>query len=167
MADKKHEAKVVLEREYNVPLRRDFMRVQRYKRANKAVKSLRDFIIKHMKSDNVSFSKFLNQKIWEKGAGRPPHHVAVIAKKYDDDKVEVEFKGEPKAKETEKKPAKSEAKPTAAKTVKEAEVVAEKKEAPKTESKPAEKPSPAAKPEPKPEAKPAQSVSVKPAAKKE
>ena len=49
MAKKEKEAKIVLERTYNVPLRRRFHHVPRYKKAKKAITTLREFIIKHMK----------------------------------------------------------------------------------------------------------------------
>ena len=41
---KKKEKKQVLERTFNVPLRKEFMKVPRYRRANKAVKALKEFI---------------------------------------------------------------------------------------------------------------------------
>ena len=44
MADKKKEPKVVLEREYNIPLRRKFLNTPKYKRSKKAIKTVREFI---------------------------------------------------------------------------------------------------------------------------
>ena len=41
--------KIMFEREYIVPLRREWLKVPTYKRANKAVKALKQFIAKHMK----------------------------------------------------------------------------------------------------------------------
>ena len=46
-----------LERTYNVPLRKEFLKVPKYKRAKKAVKALKQFLAKHMKSDNVKIGK--------------------------------------------------------------------------------------------------------------
>ena len=91
MTDNKS-AKIVLEREYNVPLRRKWLLVPKYKRAKKAIKTLKDFIAKHMKSDNVKVGKYLNMNIWKDGIKNPPHHVLVIAKKNEEGLVEVELK---------------------------------------------------------------------------
>lgn len=164
MADKKAESKIVLEREYNVPLRRKYLLVPKYKRTNKAVKTLREFIAKHMKSDDIKLGRYLNDMIWKDGAKKPPHHVEVIAKKDDQGVVFVEMKGAPvkkkkeESKKDDKKSEVKEAKETSAKEtkpeVKEAEVVEEKKETKKEET---------PKPTPKPESKP----TIKPVEKKE
>ena len=79
-----------LERTYNVPLRKEFMKVPRYKKTNKAVKALREYIMKHMKSEDVSLSKNVNDHLWAKGIKNPPHHIKVNAVKGDDGKVSVE-----------------------------------------------------------------------------
>jgi len=98
MAEKKEKQEI--EREYNVPLRKEFMKVPRGKRTNKAVRALKEFIIKHMKSENVSISKATNEKLWGKGIRNPPHHVKVKVKKDSDGKVMVTL---PDEKEKEKK----------------------------------------------------------------
>lgn len=81
-----------MEREYVVPLRRESLKSPRYKRTNKAVKALRAFISKHMKSENVLIGKFLNLKLWENGIRNPPGKVTVRAVKDDDGTVTVELK---------------------------------------------------------------------------
>ena len=86
----------MLEREYNVPLRREFLKSPRYKRTNRAVSALRAFISKHMKSDDVSLGRHLNNKLWENGIKNPPHKVTVLATKDDSGKVTVELKDVPK-----------------------------------------------------------------------
>ena len=53
MAKKKEEPKIVLERVYNVPLRKEFLKAPRYKRAKKAVTALKQFLVRHMKSDKI------------------------------------------------------------------------------------------------------------------
>jgi len=169
MADKKSESKIVLEREYNVPLRRKYLLVPKYKRTNKAVKTIREFIAKHMKSDDIKLGGYLNDMMWKHGAKNPPHHVAVIAKKDDQGVVLVEMKGAPvkkKKEEPKKEDKKPEAKKEPAKEtkpeVKDAEVVEEKKEEPKPQPKPAPKTE-----TPKPEVKPAAKPQPKPVEKKE
>lgn len=96
MAKKDEVSKTILERVYNIPLRKETLKVPPFKKANKAAKTIRQFISKHMKSDNVVIGKYLNLKIWEHGAKNPPHHVKVNAVKDDKGKVFVEFVGAPK-----------------------------------------------------------------------
>ena len=73
----KKEAKTVMERTYNVPLRKEFMKSPRWKRTKKAVKALREFAAKHMKSDKVKVGKYVNLELWKHGIKNPPHHVKV------------------------------------------------------------------------------------------
>ncbi|MBW3011818.1 60S ribosomal protein L31 [Candidatus Woesearchaeota archaeon] len=159
MADK-------LERTYNVPLRSGFIKVPAYKKAKKAVNTMKEFMIKHMKAEEVKIGPELNKKLWKHGIKNPPHHVKVTAVK-EDGVVRVELEGvefktiKPKGKEEKatglkgklesltKGKEKAEEK---AETKKEAKPKAEEK---KAETKPvkAEAPKPAAKQEAKPEAK--------------
>ena len=81
------------ERIYNVPLRQEFRKAPTYKKAKKASKALKEFIAKHMKSDDVKIGRILNMKIWERGIKNPPHHVKVTAIKDDNDVVRVELFG--------------------------------------------------------------------------
>ena len=126
MAKKEETAKTVLERVYNVPLRREFLKVQKWRRTEKAVKALKQFVSKHMKSDNVILGGYVNKELWKHGIKNPPHHVKISAKKDDKGKVMVELaelpakakrelekqekakKGKEKAKKEEAKEAKKE-----------------------------------------------------------
>ena len=96
MAKKEETSKLVLERVYIIPLRRETLKVPPFKKANKAAKAVREFIAKHMKSDNVLIGKYLNLKIWDHGAKNPPHKVKVNAVKDDKGKVFVELVDAPK-----------------------------------------------------------------------
>ena len=97
MADKKTpEPKVELEREYVVPLRKGWLKVPKYKRANKAVKTLKEFIAQHMKVYDRDLRKIrvdilLNNEIRFRGMKKPPAFVKVKAKKTDDGIVRVEL----------------------------------------------------------------------------
>jgi len=87
MAEKKEKEKaIVLERIYNVPLRREWLKVPMHKRAKKSVKALRQFLARHMKTDieNIRVGRWVNEELWEKGTKNPPHHIRVRVKKYDD-----------------------------------------------------------------------------------
>lgn len=121
-----------LERTYNIPLRHEYMKVANYRRTEKASRALREFLVKHMKSEEVKIGKFLNDFIWMHGMKNPPHHVKVNAVKVPEGIVYVELFGKPLkiGKEEKKAVEKKESK-----TI-DAEVVAEKpKEVPKKEKK--------------------------------
>lgn len=96
MAKKEPEAKIVLERIYNVPLRKEFMKAPNWKRTKKAVTALRQFIAKHMKSDKVIIGKYANEYLWKDGIKTPPHHIKVNAIKDDKGNVKVELAELPK-----------------------------------------------------------------------
>lgn len=70
-----------LKREYVVPLRRKTKLAPKWRRSKKAVSVLKDFIEKHMKTDNVIICRELNEKIWENGIKNPPGKVSVVALK--------------------------------------------------------------------------------------
>jgi len=111
MAEKKTETKPknILERSYNVPLRREWLKVAKHKRSKRAVGALRAFLEKHMKSDNVKLGSHVNEHIWERGIKNPPHHVKVNVTKDEEGAVKAElegfeFKEAVKSKKTEEKP---------------------------------------------------------------
>ena len=125
---KKETTKTVLERVYNVPLRKEYMKAPNWKRTPKAVRALREFIAKHMKSDNVIIGKYANQLLWKDGIKNPPHHIKVNAVKDDKDKVMVELVDLPgKAKREAEKLKELEKRKEAAKK-EEVKIAAEKKE---------------------------------------
>ncbi len=93
---KKNEVKIVLEREYVIPLRRKVQKAQRYRRAKKAIRVIREFLAKHMKVEDrdlrlVRIDKYLNQEVWYRGIKKPPARIKVIAKKNSEGYVFVEL----------------------------------------------------------------------------
>jgi len=129
MAKKEESAKTVLERQYIVPIRRRTLGVPKYRKAKKAVITVREFISKHMKSDDVHIGKYLNEHIWNHGMKNPPGKVKVTASKNSEGKVFVELFGAPKEKPKEekkgKKVAKDAKKESPKEAVKEAEIIKE------------------------------------------
>lgn len=93
------------ERVYVIPLRRIFLGFPKYKRANKALRGVREYLEKHLKSDKIRIGKGLNEEIWKHGIKEPPHHVKVIAKKDKDGVITAELFGyvDRKAKRLEEK----------------------------------------------------------------
>ncbi len=85
-----------LEREYTIPLRRKFRIVPRYKKTNKAVKTIKEFLAKHMKVEDrdlkkIKIDKFLNDFLWQRGIKNPPHKIKVKAIKEDSGIIRVEL----------------------------------------------------------------------------
>jgi len=101
MAKAKDEPKVTLEREYIIPLRKEWLKVPEYKRANKAIKAIKEFIVRHMKVYDrdlrkVKIDNILNNEIRFRGIRKPPLKVKVKASKFDDETVRVELVEIPK-----------------------------------------------------------------------
>ena len=90
-----------IERIINIPLKATKM-APRTKRAKRAIKEIRENIMRHMKTDadNVWIDTSLNEKIWERGIQNPPSRIIVKAVKFDDGLVEVSlFVPEPEKEE--------------------------------------------------------------------
>jgi len=79
-----------IERIMTIPLRKTKL-APRTKRAARAIKEVRAYIMRHMKVDeeNVWIDASLNERIWENGIRNPPSKVTVKAVKFDDGLVEV------------------------------------------------------------------------------
>lgn len=82
-----------LERTYTIPLRKEWLKVSRYKRAKKAVKGVLTFLQKHMKSQDVRLGRLLNVELWKHGIRNPPSRVKVTAVKDDKNVVRAELFG--------------------------------------------------------------------------
>jgi large subunit ribosomal protein L31e len=84
--NKKTKNENVVEREYTIPLRHRWKIVPTYKRANKAVKSVKEFLVRHLKIrdrdlDKIKVDKSLNETIWLRGIKHPPARIKVKAVK--------------------------------------------------------------------------------------
>src|SRR3990167_10671469 len=83
MAEKKIETKKT-EREYVIPLREKCRPVARYKKTNKAVKTIKEFLVRHMKIydrdlKKIKIDRHLNEFLWFRGIRKPPYKVKVKA----------------------------------------------------------------------------------------
>lgn len=74
---------MALERTYNIPLRKEWLKAPKYRRAKRAIAAVRTFLLKHMKASEVKIGQHLNISIWKRGIKSPPHHVEVNAVKND------------------------------------------------------------------------------------
>lgn len=75
-----------IEREYIIPLREKVRVVPRYKKVNKAVKTVKEFLVRHMKIrdrdlNKIKIDKYLNEALWFRGIRKPPHKIKVKAVK--------------------------------------------------------------------------------------
>ena len=89
------EIKQILERIYTIPLKEKVRKVPSYKRARKAIVTIKEFIAKHMKVADRDVKKVkvdihLNNEIWFRGASNAPAKVKVKAIK-EGDSVRVTF----------------------------------------------------------------------------
>ena len=62
-------------------------------RAKKAVVAMRNFLKRHMKSEEILLGKNLNDAIWVHGIRNPPHKLKIVAKKDDEGVVRAELFG--------------------------------------------------------------------------
>ncbi len=85
--------KIVVERVYSIRLKHKMKKYPRWLRAKKAVRYVRKFLSKHMKTDEdkVRLDTKINEKIWERGAQKPPTRIRIRAVKFDDGVVEAEL----------------------------------------------------------------------------
>ena len=76
------------DRTYNVPLGRAWIYTKQ-RRSKRAVKLLREFAIRHGKSEQVKISEEISEQIWENGIRNPPRKIKVRLVKDKDGLVTV------------------------------------------------------------------------------
>ena len=82
-----------MERTYNVPLRMEYQKAPSWNRTKKAVTALKQFLSKHMKSEDIRLSNNINKELWKHGIKNPPHHVKVTVSKDEKGVVTAELFG--------------------------------------------------------------------------
>lgn len=78
------------EKLFTIPLRRSVNKKPHYKRSKKAIITIKEYIQRHMKVNEVKIGSFLNKKIWERGNRHPPGKIKVKSK-IEDNKALVEL----------------------------------------------------------------------------
>lgn len=71
-----------IEREYVIPLRKKCQHAVRYKKTPKAIKTIKEFLVRHMKIRDrdlkkIKLDKYLNEVVWAKGIKKPPIKIKV------------------------------------------------------------------------------------------
>jgi large subunit ribosomal protein L31e len=90
MAKKTEEKKSEkIERVYVIPLREKVRSVPRYKKTPKAVKTIKEFLVRHMKIrdrdlNKIKIDSYLNEEIWMRGIKKPAHKIKVRVVKEND-----------------------------------------------------------------------------------
>ncbi len=128
-------------REYIIPLRERCRTVPRYKKTNKAVRTVKEFLVQHMKIrdrdlNKVKIDTYLNEFLWNRGIKHPPHKVKVRATK-EGDIVRAELAEMPKKLE-QKKARETKREEAGKKVAEKKKAEAKKPEEKPTEEKPAE-----------------------------
>ncbi len=77
-----------MERIYVIPLRK-VKEAPRTVRAPKAVRVVKEFLQKHMKSEEIKLDASVNEKLWERGIQKIPPKIKVKAVKDEDGSVAV------------------------------------------------------------------------------
>jgi len=77
------------EKEYVIPLRKEWKKVPRYKRANRAINAIKEFLVRHMKIRDrdlkkIKVDKYVNEVIWHRGIKKPPQKIKIKAIKQGD-----------------------------------------------------------------------------------
>ena len=73
-----------LERVYTIPLR-NVKNVKMTIRAPRAIREVRNFLMKHMKVEDVVIDSSINEKIWERGIQKIPSKIKVKATLIEED----------------------------------------------------------------------------------
>ncbi|MCD1295329.1 50S ribosomal protein L31e [Methanocella sp. CWC-04] len=94
MAENEKTTGAVTEQIYTIPLR-EVKNYPTWKKSNKAVKVIREYLSRHMKVDesSIRINKSLNEAVWSKGIEKPPSKVRVKAIKAEDGIVEADVIG--------------------------------------------------------------------------
>jgi large subunit ribosomal protein L31e len=100
-----------MERTYTIPLRKGTMLTARTRRAKKAINVLKEYLVRHLKTDQIHLSNALNEHIWQNGMRNPIMKVTVTAVK--DDKGVAKVRLATEAAESNAKAEKKAQKPTA------------------------------------------------------
>ncbi len=106
------------EKVYNIPLRRVFSKTSRLRKSSAAVKAVREFVSRALRTSDVTINPDINEFIWSRGISHPPAQVRVKVRK-DGNKVFADLVDT--SKYAEKKASAKAAKAEASKSVEKSE----------------------------------------------
>jgi len=67
----------MVERIYNIPLRREWLKSPKWKRSKKAITAIESYLLKHTKVPEIKLSRWINEAVWEKGGKNPPAKITL------------------------------------------------------------------------------------------
>lgn len=67
----------MVERIYNIPLRRDVVMSPKWRRSKKAISVIQTYLLKHTKVSEIKLSKWINEAVWAKGSKNPPAKITI------------------------------------------------------------------------------------------
>lgn len=73
----------IAERIYTIPLRA-VKKAPRWKRSNRAIAEIREYLKRHTKSDYIVLDATINEKVWERGSEKPPSRIRVRVTEEED-----------------------------------------------------------------------------------
>jgi len=82
-----------IKRTYNIPLRSGFVKKPKYRRSKVCMRIIKEFLAKHMKSEDIKLGPKLNEEVWKHGIKNPPHHVKIDVIKDKEGSVRAELFG--------------------------------------------------------------------------
>ena len=82
-----------VDKSFIIPLRREWSKVQKFKRGKKAITAIKEYLYRHMKCDSVLIGNALNEFVWAHGIQNPHHKIEVHAIKDKDGTVFADLKG--------------------------------------------------------------------------
>jgi large subunit ribosomal protein L31e len=83
-----------------IPLR-DAWKASRLRRADAAVRLVKEYAMRHGKASVVKISPKVNELLWTDSRQNPPRRIRVVLEKEDEDTVFVRLENEPAAEEKE------------------------------------------------------------------
>lgn len=82
-----------IERIYTIPLRKEWLKEPRSKRTNRSVRTVREFVKRHTKAENIRISKGVNELLFSRGFKKPPAKIRIEVRG-NREKVSVKLPGE-------------------------------------------------------------------------
>lgn len=71
------------ERIYTIPLRA-VKKAPRWKRGNRAITLIREYLARHTKSEYIVLDSTINEKVWARGSQKPPSKIRVKVTEEED-----------------------------------------------------------------------------------
>jgi large subunit ribosomal protein L31e len=75
---------------YIIPLTKT-KRVPKWQRSKRAVLEIKEYLMQHMKSEDIKLDQSINERVWERGCEKPPSRVRIRAMKFEDGQVQAEL----------------------------------------------------------------------------